>query len=494
MTTVLRGLLASVVLALVLAACGDDGPTPEATAIRVAVTPPAKSATGSFSAEEATPTPVPLEDRRAVLEFARGHAATAGTWEGFHVDFDEWRAGLVVCEAAPIRVTLAQFADQLSGITAEARKLPRDGSVRELSEAIIAAVQQEEGALRTLRDGWRPNDPMVFEGVEEKRSAASAARRQVQDGLSDLIEKTSPASRAQVAAFSLELNSLTSAWDRFHQSYDTFRAEEPGLTSADAVRRLGELVDELRALVETVRELPTSEITREVAAVLSQAAQGEDLALRQLRSSFGGPSDPDGGQAATDGESASVDQTGGEGRDADLFSTFDAHLVEANRLRLDAALALADVVGETAEADGASAEAFASAYGLLGSCWDDFHRAYDEWRASEGGCDRTAAVATLGQFVVRFGALARDVRELPQVSVLRPVAELLIEAAEREEQAVRDLRDGWHPFDPQVYDGVELERNESRRLRRQVSAGVQDLIDQYDISDDEIGGEASGGG
>ena len=65
---------------------------------------------------------------------------------------------------------------------------------------------------------------------------------------------------------------------------------------------------------------------------------------------------------------------------------------------------------------------------------------------------------------------------------MRPLGELLVEAIEREERALRELRNNWLPFDSDVYQGFDRERNAAGRLRRQVVAGLNSLISQYDLT------------
>ena len=57
-----------------------------------------------------------------------------------------------------------------------------------------------------------------------------------------------------------------------------------------------------------------------------------------------------------------------------------------------------------------------------------------------------------------------------------------MEAAEREEQAIRLLRNTWRPFDADVYRTLDTERNMAGKLRRQVAGGIEDILAQYDIS------------
>ena len=62
-----------------------------------------------------------------------------------------------------------------------------------------------------------------------------------------------------------------------------------------------------------------------------------------------------------------------------------------------------------------------------------------------------------------------------------------MEAAELEKQALLELRSSWRPFDANIYDTLDRERSTAGRLRRQVDAGLQDLLPRYAISAQDVG-------
>jgi hypothetical protein len=98
----------------------------------------------------------------------------------------------------------------------------------------------------------------------------------------------------------------------------------------------------------------------------------------------------------------------------------------------------------------------------------------------------TDALETLGEFVVDFGGIATDVRAAPRTTALRTLGELLIEAAEREAQAVSGLRASWRPFDASAYEQFDLSRAAANKLRRQVSSGLEELLAQNGISQADV--------
>ena len=272
--------------ALVISACGDSGPEPTPRRLTPTPTPVTLTPAAGLDFVTPTPTPLPPEEREVVLEFAVGHRAAGDTWEQFHADFDEWRQGLLTCDATALEVTLAQFADRFIDVTEGARGLPRDLIVRALGDSVIEAAEGEEGAVRHLRDSWEPDTPSIFENVDIARSAAAALRNGVDDALGDLQERTGSPSRSQVKTFLSAFQQLSADWDTFHRHYDAFRTEEPQLTSLEVVGRLSGLVDEFRQIVVAVRELPTSDVTGEAVQILEGAAVSEDLAMRRLRGTF----------------------------------------------------------------------------------------------------------------------------------------------------------------------------------------------------------------
>ena len=475
----LLGTLALAAAAVLIAACADAAtPTPDRG--EPTATPDFQATVDARQSREfATPTPteVPADEQQVVLDFARTHEQIDRDWEKFHTDFDSWREGLVACDASAMQITLRTFASSFSSIVVGASRLPRSPSVRELADTLLDAAETEGSVLRQLRDQWEPGDPTVFENVDIARSSALAAQKSVQDQLSDLEEKAEPSSLLSVRGYLDELQRLNSTWDAFHRSYDDLGAREADLSSLETVDLLSQLIVQVRDIVAAVRDLPTNEATRRVSDILAGAAQDEDLALRQLRGTF---------------EKSVAEDDGVTFRPLDptLFDAFDAQLVTTNALRRQADQELADVLAgvseETSEESKTQATEFMTQFNQLLQAWDKFHQDYDDWRKSEGGCARSVAITTLGGFTLQFADIAGRVSDLPRATFLRPLGELLVEAAEREERALRTLRNTWRPFDNDIYRTFDLERNNANRLRRQVGTGLQDLLARYKISSGDL--------
>ena len=445
-----------------------------------------------------TITPVPLLSITAVesvLIFAKAYDQISVEWDAFHEDLDIWRQGLNACDASAVRAALGRLAGLAADLTKDAGDLPRSPQVRAMADTLIAAAVGQETAFGDLRDSWHPDAEAIFDTAEAERSHAASARNEAQDTLLDLLQKTSPLSRNRVLGFSAALAAINVDWDQLHTEYNELRAREAELASSELVSELSNLVESFTAIAVQIRDLTYASTTAAISNIFSEAADDEELALRNLRNAFQKlesnevnglqssagedelppPTGPDGGTGQEQGVSFVTNES-------DRFQLFGAQLVESNAARRHAREALADVIREVSPDTRAQIDEFEVEYQSLNAAWSSFDEEYLVWRRTEGGCDPTAAIAALGEFNTDFSALARRVRALPSVPPLLSLGEIFVEAADREERALRELRNGWRPFDAGVYNELETQRSAVAKLRRQVAAGLANILDQYQIT------------
>ena len=406
-----------------------------------------------------------------ILATARENSAISADWDALRADIDRWRSALIVCDASSVRGSLLGFAGTATALANQARDLPGDPLVRELADLVIEAVEGEAAAYRALRDTWTPDDTAPFEVVEDARSIAAELRRRSVNQLADLNRSSSSDGRAEVATFSQAEDALNDNWELFLESYEVFRQLEPDLEPAAIITELGTLVVQSSEILALVRGLPKTEETRPVVQLLAQAAEETDLALRLLRDAVRPDPDGDGSTPITT-----------------AFVDFETQLVTGSGLRLEASQLLADVVDKASRDTAASVAGFGAAFEPLAAAWDAFHAEFDAWLLSEGGCDRATAVTQLGEFADSYGELTAQIRALPRALTLRNPSDLLLEAVEREEQAMVELRDDWRPFDASVYVRFDQERTGANTLRRTVQAMLQDLLIESGVSPDEFPG------
>ena len=114
--------------------------------------------------------------------------------------------------------------------------------------------------------------------------------------------------------------------------------------------------------------------------------------------------------------------------------------------------------------------------------WDAFHRRFDDWRRSDGDCAQDEVRDRLAAFARDFDTVLGSVNALVRPSVVRPLAEQLIEAAVSESRGLADLRDSWTAYDAGPWSAFDAARRSADGLRRQVRSSLDELNLQYEIS------------
>lgn len=453
-------LLGSLLLASIVA-CSETADTQPATLPPDA--PPGQTAE-----------PLSPSDRMAVDAFVEQQQTIDQDWGQLHQDFDRWRAGLTSCHRSSVHEALEDFAAGFADVTAQAGDLPRAAATQELADILITAAEEEEAAFRQLRDRWQPDDISLFELVEQRRSDAAQAQRNVEDMSLELRQQleaaAAPGERAALREFSESLDAVSSDWDGFQDDYAELQDAVAHLDPFAIIAELDRLIAQFDAIIESISGLPSDGATESIVETLQMAAAAEREALvavhTRLRESLTAP---------TQGQVTSPHPTGGTGSPLDGM---DASFEESQATLAQVSRTTRLLIDDGPEEKLADVENFGLHYESLLADWDAFHRGYNDWRRTDGGCDRTEVLQSLDRFNLRMGELGRDVRSLPQSSYLLPMYNLLVEAAAREEGAIRALRNSWRPFSVDAFKAVDQERVNADRLRRQADIGLQGLRDR----------------
>ena len=150
-------------------------------------------------------------------------------------------------------------------------------------------------------------------------------------------------------------------------------------------------------------------------------------------------------------------------------------IVRAETVLLRVDLSIEEIVEDKSAEQLGDLLEFQAAMAVLVSEWDEFHGDFSDWRAYNGGCDQSAVAEELAGFSQQSGSLARRVSELPQSDFLLPIYALVVEAAQRDAEAVRTLANTWTPFAVDVFKAVDEERVHTARLRRQAGISLEEL-------------------
>ena len=409
----------------------------------------------------ASATPLPASAQSEINDFVNQQQAIDQQWDQIRVDFDQWRAELTSCHPNSVHEALNDFAVAFNDVTEQARNLTRAQSTQELADTLIVAAEAEETALRQLRDRWQPNNVALFEEVEQRRSDASHAQKDAQDQAIELrLAAVSGVAPESTDEFAQSFDLVKNDWQAVHDEYSDLLDKIESMEPADVIASLDQLVEKFTLVVDALDELPAPTGAESTVEALQSAAQAELDAFNTAREPSDKPELPD-------------------------FSGIDAS-VKASE---DALADTGETINNTPEADPivptdpeinlAELQVFYDEYDSLVVTWDEFHDRYNDWRASEGGCDRTEVTQALEQFSLRTGAIARDVRDLPRAGYLLPMYTSLVDAAGREENAIRTLRNSWQPFTVDAFKAVDEDRVNVDGLRREADIALQQLRNRF---------------
>ena len=459
---------ALLLLGLLLACGGNDGEETGPTSTPVD-TAPSSSATLSGA------------DRQAAQDFASQRESLELEWDQFHQDLDDWRSGLTLCHESAARDALREFAAEFDGITEKTRDLPRARVTREFADMLIGAAEAEAGAFRQLRDRWQTNNLSLFEALEQQRSNAARDQNEVADLATELEEELEEASDPEDTQareeFSAAFDQVQDDWEAFHTQYADLLDEAGRLTPTEILDRLDQLIQQFTEIVDAVQELPTDAVVQDMTEMLKGPAEDELELLVEIHDALAQAVREAAAADQEDEQDAPVEEETGHSVEP-LLNFMTRPISAAEETLGEVEEDITDLLERDAIEDLKELRTFTSAYEDLLGDWDEFHQRYSEWRRTEGGCNRTKVLEALTEFDVRIGAIGLGVRDLPKSGYLLPMYNLLVEAAEREEGAIRTLRNSWQPFTADAFIAVERERDEVNSLRREAGLALQELLDR----------------
>ena len=493
---------ALVILSLFLLACTSE--TPASAPNSGSANNRAAAAANSMAGMEVAVSP------EAVAEFAAEQRQINEDWDQFHADFDRWRGGLTSCDRSAALAAFRGFAADANGITRQARNLPSSGLAKALADTTIDAVVLEDQALRQLRDGWQPGHIALLENVENGRNEAASALRSVEFDLEALVNTDVQAAEEFAEAF----DPIDELWEEFNDSYDALREEQDDMTPQQVVERMELLIADFQGVVDALDGLPSDPATRDLAKRLAETADnkaaGMDDVLEDLQAfveTVGGesesaptptptpmPSESAGDEGASSEVKAQPTPTptptpkplfgpsGNGGRTTDtsvFFIDLDDQVEQSKETLEEVAANLENLAEEISEEDMVFLAEFSAALAELKQERDALHQEYEEWIFTEGGCDRGAVAASLAQFSQRYNQLGAQVNGLSQASSLRPSSDLLVEAFEREEDALDSLIQIWEPYKTDIYGGIDRERANADKLRRLAGRRTQEVVERF---------------
>ena len=132
----------------------------------------------------------PEENLADVKNFDDQYRSLLVSWDAFHQDYQDWRKIDGGCDRTDVLQSLDQFNLRIGELGREVRRLPQSSYLLPMYTTLVEAVAREEGAIRALRNSWRPFTVDAFKAVDQERVNADRLRRQAGIGLLGLRDRS----------------------------------------------------------------------------------------------------------------------------------------------------------------------------------------------------------------------------------------------------------------------------------------------------------------
>ena len=299
------------------------------------------------------------------------------------------------------------------------------------------------------------------------------------------------AGRLQAASvlqrFGGEAAVIATDWDAFRDGFDAWRRSLEGCSEADRRADLRAWVVDFQAVSLAVTSLDFPSGTATSRDVLTAALALEEQGLRELRDEWTPDSDQGFASYGQSRTQAAIRRQEARSHIVELIAIAESGDVPTPEPPAPpppgippGALPPPPPEGPLAGADALGT--FKATLEGSDAGWDAFHRRYDDWRRSDGGCAHGDVRVRLATFASEFGAVLGRVNTVVRPSVVRPLAEQLIEAAVDEAAGLAALRDSWVAYDSRPWRAYDGTRRAADGLRRQVRSSLDELNLEFDIS------------
>lgn len=98
------------------------------------------------------------------------------TWDRFHSDYNSWRADDGGCDRIEVLESLTEFSANVDAVGDSVRSLPKSGYLEPVHRLLVAAIEGEEQAFRSLRDTWQPFTLDALRAVDRARIMSDTRR------------------------------------------------------------------------------------------------------------------------------------------------------------------------------------------------------------------------------------------------------------------------------------------------------------------------------
>ena len=222
----------------------------------------------------------------AVAQLRTNWEGVASGWDSFHNDWDAWRGQESNRPVVQTVADLQVYTQRFQTVFARVQALPRQSAIVQITDSLIRAGDRETGALVSLRDRFKPDDPSQFETFERQRRIAMTERRAAVDALTQLEQRVASERQEELSAFSDTFATLTRDWDAFSNDYTSWRNQNGNCKQDDVSVKLDGFVQRFRSITASAQALRRDSPARPLADLMADATVRELTSLQALRDTW----------------------------------------------------------------------------------------------------------------------------------------------------------------------------------------------------------------
>ena len=133
------------------------------------------------------------KSRNLVAEFSTALDSLVGKWDIFHNDYDDFRSKRGPLSSSDVASRLSDLVARFSKLAFDGRNLPTSQITRPIAQILVTALEEEDLALRKLRDAFDQSDEeitsveLILRDFESEVVTSNTKRREAAEKLVDII-------------------------------------------------------------------------------------------------------------------------------------------------------------------------------------------------------------------------------------------------------------------------------------------------------------------
>lgn len=399
------------------------------------------------------------QEKQFIKEFALQYASIERDWDNFHNSYNTWFQSRGIPMEPDMEEILSQLVKRFQIVKTSISGLATLPIGESITGKLYDSAANEEQALRSLRDNWRQSGRAAFKEYENNIAQIEKERMNIKRTYGEMTAAGEPLNKESLDAFYSAYTDIEVEWDKLGQDYNNWRNTATGGKSD--LKELSDFLFRMQGIAGKIYNMPRPGTGQDIYSAFIKAAEREEQALGDLKRN-----------REFDGKDAS--------------NSYEAERQLIKKMRNQVALDLDELRKAGLDVNNASLSKYSVRYQDIEQQWDAFHSDYHALRNPASNADRDTISRELLELEKKCDSIIYKTQYLPQSSLLRPLIESLISAAETEQGELRRLQNSWRPYESTAWNNYYQGQRSAEKNRREIRSAFNDLLMKYNLSSKDL--------